>query len=138
MPFQISNSICNDTKHRTFLLAGHETTSNSLTWALLELAKRPDIQTRLRREIEAKAREIHTHGRVEFTAADYDSMPYLNAVLKVSIWFITAVSDHEQNEHIECLFIHPRNLSDITLQLIVHSGKRHGMTFFHCQNRSPR
>lgn len=50
----------------------------------MELARRPEMQTRLRHEIRAKAREIHARGDVEFTAADYDSIPYLNAVLKVS------------------------------------------------------
>ncbi|KAF9450103.1 cytochrome P450 [Macrolepiota fuliginosa MF-IS2] len=70
---------------RTLLLAGHETTSNSLTWTLLELAKRPEMQIRLRHEIEAKKRDVHARGDVEFTTTDYDSMPYLNAILKESL-----------------------------------------------------
>ncbi|KAJ3575283.1 hypothetical protein NP233_g1211 [Leucocoprinus birnbaumii] len=70
---------------RTLLLAGHETTSNSLSWTLLELSKRPEIQSKLRQEIEAKKREIINRGGLEFTATDYDSMPYLNAVIKESL-----------------------------------------------------
>ncbi|KAF8851573.1 putative P450 monooxygenase [Acephala macrosclerotiorum] len=37
----------------TFLAAGHETTSSSLTWATYLLAKHPEIQSRLREEIRA-------------------------------------------------------------------------------------
>lgn len=35
----------------TFLVAGHETTSTSTTWALYALCLRPDIQTKLREEL---------------------------------------------------------------------------------------
>ncbi|EGG00296.1 uncharacterized protein MELLADRAFT_93703 [Melampsora larici-populina 98AG31] len=36
----------------TFLLAGHETTATALTWLLWTLAKHPDVQKRLRRELQ--------------------------------------------------------------------------------------
>ncbi|KAG9309800.1 cytochrome P450 [Chiua virens] len=59
---------------KVLLLAGYETTSISLTWALIELCKNPDIQTKLRMEL------------LEFGAdPTYDqlpnSLPYLDAVV---------------------------------------------------------
>jgi cytochrome P450 len=38
----------------TFLLAGHETTSNALTWTLYLLATHPEVQTALRAEVQAQ------------------------------------------------------------------------------------
>ncbi len=35
----------------TFMLAGHETTSLTLTWILYLLAKHPEIQSRARKEV---------------------------------------------------------------------------------------
>jgi hypothetical protein len=69
---------------RTLLLAGYETTATSLSWLLLEIARHTDVQTRLRNEIHEKEREIWARGDVEFTANDFDSMPYLTAVIKVN------------------------------------------------------
>ncbi|KAF8436007.1 cytochrome P450 [Boletus edulis BED1] len=59
---------------KTLLLAGYESTSISLTWALIELSKNPDIQTKLRAEL------------LEFGAdPTYDQLlnglPYLDAVV---------------------------------------------------------
>ncbi|KAG0691804.1 cytochrome P450, partial [Suillus ampliporus] len=59
---------------RVLLLAGYETTSISLTWALIELSQHPDIQTRLREEL------------IMFGAdPTYDqlkaNLPYLDAVV---------------------------------------------------------
>ncbi|KAK1221767.1 hypothetical protein PQX77_015423 [Marasmius sp. AFHP31] len=69
-------------------IAGHETTANSLSWSLLELARPPQVQVRLQKEIHDKERQIAwAEGRSGsgFTAADLDSLPYMNAVLKVRI-----------------------------------------------------
>ena len=69
---------------RTILLAGHETSATTLCWIILELARHPHIQTRLRKEIRETEAAIHARGRSDFTASDLDGMSYLNAVLKVS------------------------------------------------------
>jgi cytochrome P450 len=67
----------------TILFAGHETTSNTVSWALLELARQPKIQSRLREEIWETEAAVHARGDVDFTSADFDAMPYTTAVMKV-------------------------------------------------------
>ncbi|KAJ7815610.1 cytochrome P450 [Mycena leptocephala] len=57
-----------------FLLAGHETATNAVSFALLELARSRAIQERLRAEIN------ETLGAVA-----YDNMPLLNAVIKETL-----------------------------------------------------
>ncbi|KAI0351948.1 cytochrome P450 [Trametes cingulata] len=76
---------------RTILLAGQETTSNTLSWAFMELAKQPHIQTRLRKEVHAMERTIRERGDADFTVADFEAMPYLQAVLKEILRFYPAV-----------------------------------------------
>jgi cytochrome P450 len=59
-----------------FLLAGHETTAISLTFALHLLAMHPDVQARAREEAERVL-----GGRLP-TAEDMDALPYTTMVLK--------------------------------------------------------
>ncbi|KAG6382002.1 cytochrome P450 [Boletus reticuloceps] len=66
----------------TILLAGHETTSNSLSWILLELARQPKVQSRLRTEIRETEAAIRARGDTQFTMADFDAMPFTSAVIK--------------------------------------------------------
>jgi cytochrome P450 len=66
------------------MLAGHETTSNTVGWILYELARQPDIQKNLRQEIRNMKEAIRTRGQTEVTMRDLDAMPYLLAVVKVS------------------------------------------------------
>ena len=64
----------------TLLLAGHETTSNAMSFMLWEVAKHQDVQARLRREI--KSIRVG-NGGAPLTVEDLDHMPYLQAVVKV-------------------------------------------------------
>lgn len=66
---------------RLLITAGHDTTAASVTWTLWELAKNPDSQDRLREDIK-QARQRMGH-KGDFTAADYDAMPIVNATIKV-------------------------------------------------------
>ncbi|KAF8058710.1 cytochrome P450 [Lyophyllum atratum] len=70
---------------RVVILAGHETTANTFSWMLLELARQPEVQTRLRDEIRSMERTLQSRGDSGYTTADLDSMPYLNAVLKETL-----------------------------------------------------
>lgn len=60
----------------TFIAAGHETTSSTMTWAIYELCKKPEIQTRLREEIHAHIQSLDE----SMDAAKLDKLSYLHAV----------------------------------------------------------
>ncbi|KAI0089028.1 cytochrome P450 [Irpex rosettiformis] len=63
--------------------AGHETTANTLTWMLWELAKHPEFQEMLRTEIREKREEVKAEGsHVDFSVDDLESMPFLEALIK--------------------------------------------------------
>ena len=65
--------------------AGHETTANTLSWMLWELAKHPEFQDMLRIEIREKRAEIAVEGsHVDFSVDDLENMPFLQALIKVS------------------------------------------------------
>ncbi|KAJ7635244.1 cytochrome P450 [Roridomyces roridus] len=55
------------------VIAGHETSANTMAFGLLELARNPEFQDSLRREINSSG---------EKTEAVYNSMPLLNAFIK--------------------------------------------------------
>ncbi|PPQ93679.1 LOW QUALITY PROTEIN: hypothetical protein CVT25_012738 [Psilocybe cyanescens] len=76
---------------RTILLAGHETSATTLCWVLLELARNPDVQKKLRDEIRATESAIHARGDADFTAVDLENMTYLSAVIKESMRFHPAL-----------------------------------------------
>jgi hypothetical protein len=69
---------------RVILLAGHETTSNTIGWILYELARQPTVQQKLRQEIRKMKEDARVRGQTEVTMRDVDAMPYLLAVVKVS------------------------------------------------------
>ncbi|KAJ6562191.1 cytochrome P450 [Mycena capillaripes] len=73
------------------MIAGQDTTANTLTFGLLELAKAPELQAQLRAEI---------HSIFATAGADgvaYDSMPLLNAFIKELLRFYPAESIPERS-----------------------------------------
>ncbi|KAH9941758.1 cytochrome P450 [Epithele typhae] len=58
----------------TFIMVGHETTAGSLAFTLLELARHPDVQSRLREEIRSTGRDL--------SYDDVQRLPFLDAVVK--------------------------------------------------------
>ncbi|GAA5844471.1 hypothetical protein JCM9279_006316 [Rhodotorula babjevae] len=66
----------------TFLLAGHETTSTALGWALFRLATDTKIQDKLRREVREGRVKAAQEGRDELDHRDLDALPYLDAVTR--------------------------------------------------------
>ncbi|KAK1757519.1 cytochrome P450 4V2 [Echria macrotheca] len=78
----------------TFLLAGHETTASSMTWAIYLLAKYPHIQTKLRNEIRERLPPLDDSdgdGAAMVSSMDIDKMPYLNAVCSEVLRYIAPV-----------------------------------------------
>ncbi|EFQ99688.1 hypothetical protein MGYG_02701 [Nannizzia gypsea CBS 118893] len=69
----------------TFLFAGHETTSISITFAMYLLATQPEIQERLRVEVRGVLSQYRPD---ELTDRTFDSMPLLAAVVSeaLRIW----------------------------------------------------
>ncbi|RYP68909.1 hypothetical protein DL770_008367 [Monosporascus sp. CRB-9-2] len=68
----------------TFLAAGHETTATAMTWAVYLLARHPDVQSRLRREVRehlpSPAAAAADANPATVSSAEIDRLPYLNAV----------------------------------------------------------
>ncbi|GAM88387.1 hypothetical protein ANO11243_064200 [Dothideomycetidae sp. 11243] len=65
----------------TFLIAGHETTSTGLIWAIYLLANHPQYQTRLREEIHANLASPRSADGKVVNSTQIDSLPYLTAVI---------------------------------------------------------
>ena len=63
----------------TLFLAGHETTANALSWTLYQLARNPDVERELHRELDSVL-----GGRLP-TPADYPRLPYTEMVLAESM-----------------------------------------------------
>ncbi|OSX65860.1 hypothetical protein POSPLADRAFT_1131390 [Postia placenta MAD-698-R-SB12] len=72
---------------RTIMLAGQETTSNTLSFALMELARYPQYQTRLRAEIRAAEQTVRERGDVSLSVQDMEAMPFLQAVVREVLRF---------------------------------------------------
>ncbi|KAL7281118.1 hypothetical protein ACG7TL_004426 [Trametes sanguinea] len=65
----------------TLTLAGHETTASTVSFLLYELAKHPEYQDRMRREIMEARGRVAARGDAGFTAEDLDGMTLcLNAI----------------------------------------------------------
>ncbi|KAK7043263.1 hypothetical protein VNI00_008617 [Paramarasmius palmivorus] len=104
----------------TIFIAGHETTgasftkfgkpmplsialANSISWTLLELSRHPEMQSRLREEIRAKKRDMVAKGNTArtFAAEDFDTLPYLNAVLKESLRYHSVASQIQRMANVD-------------------------------------
>lgn len=68
----------------TFLVAGHETTSTSTTWALFSLSRHPDVQSKLRQELLA----VETDNP---TMDELNALPYLDYVVRETLRYHSVV-----------------------------------------------
>ncbi|KAF7356483.1 hypothetical protein MVEN_00981400 [Mycena venus] len=70
----------------TFLVAGHETTSTALTWALFALTQNTAAQTRLREE-------LLTVSTDQPTLDELDNLPYMDCVVRETLRMHSPVTD---------------------------------------------
>ncbi|KAE9403334.1 cytochrome P450 [Gymnopus androsaceus JB14] len=72
---------------RVLILAGHETTSNTLSWLLYELVRNPELQIKLRAEIRAAEKVASLRGESELNIQDLEGMPLLGATIRETLRF---------------------------------------------------
>ncbi|KAK0493384.1 cytochrome P450 [Armillaria luteobubalina] len=70
-----------DSQLATFVLAGHDTTANTMAWLLYELSLHPADQAKIRTEIS----QAKSNAPGALTSNDYDSMLWLNACIKETL-----------------------------------------------------
>ncbi|CAK5271729.1 unnamed protein product [Mycena citricolor] len=106
------------------LIAGQDTTANTLAFALAELARQPALQDALRGEIRK--------ARLE-PATDYDSLPLLNAVIKEALRLLPAEPIGDKIAHVDLTLplSRPVTLCDgrVVDQLFVPKGQLVGLAF---------
>lgn len=73
----------------TFLAAGHETTASATCWALVALAQHPDVQARLRAEVQSKLPSLDDASGV--TPEMVDDCAFLHAVCNEVLRFYPPV-----------------------------------------------
>ncbi|RIB27825.1 cytochrome P450, partial [Gigaspora rosea] len=92
----------------TLILAGYETTSTALSWALYFLAKHPDIQDRLRKEI----LNVFTNSDHFPTFDEIDQLKYLECVFKETLRIVPpvpALLRHNLKDEIMNGYVIPKN-----------------------------
>jgi len=73
------------------MFAGHDTTASTLSWVFYELARRPEVQQKLRQEIREMKKQVSERGDLDLSVADVDSMKYLSAIIKVISYIDAAI-----------------------------------------------
>ena len=74
------------------LATGHETTASALTWAIYIISKNPQVQERLRDEVDRHLPNPLTNSASVVTAEMIEQMPYLSAVCREVLRLYSPVS----------------------------------------------
>jgi hypothetical protein len=80
-------------KKSLLLIAGHETTSSSTSWALFALMKYPEVQRKLREELLAVPTDTPTMGELH-------ALPYLDIIVRETLRLFAPVT-HVQRMAVE-------------------------------------
>ncbi|GAA5932238.1 cytochrome P450 [Sporobolomyces koalae] len=116
----------------TFLLAGHETTSTSLTWTLWTLSRHPEMQAKLRAEIRDARKTAQDNGLDEIESDELNALPYLDAVTREILRLespVSATVRHAAQDDVIPLTRPIRSNLDPTAT-ISHISVRKGQTIF--------
>lgn len=106
---------------RMFLFAGHDTTANTLTFLLSDLATHQVVQSKLREEVDAP---FHSSGESIPTYKQLQSLRYLDAVVKESLRLHAPAGVARTSKHEICLtnkkesLPHPSRCHDLFLSLL--------------------
>lgn len=106
----------------TLILAGHETTSNTLSWTWMLLAQHPAVQTKLLDEINTVL-----EGRPP-TVADLPRLRYANMVIKESMRLYPAVPSFSREAVKDCEIgdcLIPAGCSIIISQWVMHRSPKY-------------
>lgn len=78
-----------------FMLAGHDTTAYQVSWIIIELARHPDVVTKLREELDSALAPM---GPRHCTAAQLSKLDYLGQVIKegMRLWPVIANGAHRK------------------------------------------
>ncbi|EMD32079.1 hypothetical protein CERSUDRAFT_126990 [Gelatoporia subvermispora B] len=80
----------------TLVMAGHETTASTLNYILWELAKAPQYQVKVRREIRALRSAVAQRGDLAYSSEDLESMKYAVAIVKETLRLHPIVFHHSR------------------------------------------
>ncbi|KAN0138914.1 cytochrome P450 [Lactarius tabidus] len=114
----------------TLLLAGHDTSANSLTWFFWELAKHPESAREIREEIAAVRARI---GARDFSISDLEGMSTMLAALKESmrlhpiVWQLSRSA--AQNDVIPLAFPITTKSGKQVSEIPVHKGTHVDLSF---------
>ncbi len=106
----------------TLVLAGHETTSNTLAFTWMLLAQHPEVQAKLAEEL-----QIVLGGRAP-TSADLARLPYANMVIKESMRLYPVVTDLTREATRDCEIAGqsiPAGCTIIMSQWVMHRDPRY-------------
>ena len=94
------------------LIAGYDTTANTLSYVCYELAKNPEIQERLREEVD----DIIDDDCKNIKYEQLQKMPYMDMVMAETLRFHTPIGVHQVIGHLKFNFPHLASTTSPYLQ----------------------
>ncbi|MUG95619.1 cytochrome P450 [Scytonema sp. UIC 10036] len=106
----------------SLMLAGHETTANSLSWTWMLLAQHPEVQAKLKQEL-----KMALDGRTP-TVSSLSQLPYTHMIIKEAMRLYPPVTDVSREATRDCeiggYFI-PKGCTLIASQWVMHRDPRY-------------